>query len=361
MREKDANLLLNKAKTKIDALLERIKSLKEKNPNLTTKEALDEVINFYLKRNLEKINAIREENTAKWSQEKEKRNENRKKDVQALAKNLGYMQMLRLGIDILYPPEDEEILIPPIECKRLNSKCENYDEIDNYLSLKPHCKTTKGSMQEILSYLSTIKEKEAEKITPETLKDNFSKIYDDPKKAAFILASDEFTYYTPKKFINALKDLMKKLENELAKKGQSVNDCVFLYKKAKSDAFIGYLLEEAGLINPQQRIEVSEEIPKNKILVYVDDILGSGETVSYRLINNLNKKNYCLHVVSCANGRLALKDKVNLIHLQDSFNGLNSKYKAIRENSYDGESFIDSCNSSEIFFFSYPYKQPPNL
>ena len=87
---------------------------------------------------------------------------------------------------------------------------------------------------------------------------------------------------------------------------------------------------------------------------YTYEVLGSGETVSYRLINNLNKKNYCLHVVSCANGRLALKDKVNLIHLQDSFNGLNSKYRAIRENSYDGESFIDSCNSSEIFFFSYP-------
>ena len=44
--------------------------------------------------------------------------------------------------------------------KKIRSK--NYDEIDNYLSLKPHCKTTKGSMQEILSYLSTIKEKEAE-------------------------------------------------------------------------------------------------------------------------------------------------------------------------------------------------------
>ena len=133
-------------------------------------------------------------------------------------------------------------------------------------------------------------------------------------------------------------------------------DCVFIYNAGKSDGFILSLLEKMGEIKSGQKYKlVSGKKPhlKNKIIVYVDDILASGETTERRFAYFPDNIKYCLHVVSNEIGRVEIDKDINQIYIQNSFNSKNSKFPFVKKQAVLGLEGIQECNSSEIFFFSF--------
>ena len=337
----------DKAKEKIDKLIIQIKSLKQQNPNLSDKEALNIAVNFYLKRNLEKIEKEREKYVQNWQKNEDKAFFEREKTREEMAKKVSIFDHFSMGLDIHI---QKEVISNKVKCINAKSECDNYENIDNYLNLHPTC-----DYSVIYRYIPTKDtSKELKKITKDTLKQDFKKAFKNPQKVAQAIASDEFTYYTPKKFITALDSLIQELKINLNKKGLTLNDCIFVYHRNKSDAFIGYLLEQMGLVENKQRKELRSLKRSHKTKVFVDDILGSGLTAKKSLDTN-NKNNYFLNVVSCAIGRNANNIK-NMIYYQDSFNGKDSIFEEIRRCSFkygDDRSDVARCNSCEVFFFSF--------
>ena len=242
---------------------------------------------------------------------------------------------------------------------KINTRCPDYEKIEDYLNLIPsyqltfYEKMTTDYKAPTIADLYTKKTTEYEKLTVENLDKNLKRLFDNSKEMAQIIASDEFTYYTPEQFVSELRVLMQKFKAELKENKLKFSDCIFVYKNGKSDAFIGYLLEQMGEIKKEQRYEINQDIPDNKILVFVDDIVGSGETAQFRL-NFSAKKRYCLSIVSCEQGKECLDDSIKLIYNKDSFNGINSRFKLIKESAINRNGLAEKCNSSEMFYFSCP-------
>jgi len=332
-----------KAKEKIDKILHRVKKIKRNEPNLSTREAIEKSNNYYFELNKAKYLKARKKLIDKWKQEHEEFVRNELNQIDEIKKARGY------SLDII---SQEIALQRPFDIPKeldyvcVDFQCDNYENIDEYLNLFISPVYNKKKL----------KDREYKKITPENLKQKIGKGFSSPKQTVSLLASNEFTYYTPKKFIIALRELIQKFECELKKDGKSLKNCIFWYNDGKSEAFIGYLLEEMGLISQKQRAKIgNDKASIFKTNVFIDDIVGSGYTAN-KAARSMMYNQYCLSIVSCDIGRKLLDNSIKKRHLyyQDSFNAQYSKFNEARKFSVRNAGPVDECNSSEIFFFSYP-------
>lgn len=222
-------------------------------------------------------------------------------------------------------------------------------------------------------------------LSPDTLREYF-KVYfeENPDFLKFLASDNGFTFYNPRKTFDALHDISSKILENLKKDGLTSSDVFFVNPiRQKSDIFMTYMLKKLNIFDENQFLDAKKAqemsakgLLKGKVVVFLDDINGTGDTVerNIKAMSNLVNADelrgyYVAHIVSLEpareNQKLAREKTTHIFH-QNALSLFTPEHPIYKEIPYEGkfkkevddmEEFRSSYKNSggtQAFFFNIP-------